>query len=71
MPAKDAILVIDSTENLCNTSERDEVAAAFAGKVKTIEDGESHLAAALAAIDTCITRRAKLGTLADALTASP
>jgi cytosol alanyl aminopeptidase len=71
MSAKDAVLVIDSTENLCDKAERDEVVAAFAGKVKTIEGGESHLAASLASIDTCITRRGTLGNLAAALGASP
>jgi hypothetical protein len=71
MSAKESGLVIDATSHLCDKAERDDVAAAFTGKVKTIEGGEAHLAAALAAIDTCITRRATLGNLAAALAASP
>lgn len=69
--AKEAALVIDGTSHLCDQAEREDVATVFAGKVKTIEAGDAHLATALAAIDTCITRRATLGNLSTALAASP
>jgi hypothetical protein len=71
MSATEAALVLDGTSHLCTQVERDDVAATFAGTTKRIDGGNAHLAAALAAIDRCITLRGKLGSLAAALSASP
>jgi cytosol alanyl aminopeptidase len=71
MSAAEAALVIDATSHLCDKAERDDVEATFAGTVKRIDGGPSHLATALAAIDRCITLRAKLGNVAAALTSTP
>jgi hypothetical protein len=71
MSAADAAHVLDATSHLCDKAERDDVATTFAGTTKRIDGGDAHLTAALASIDSCITLRAKLGTLQAALSASP
>lgn len=52
---------------LCDRNARDEVAAAFAPHLRVIDDGRVRLERTLAAIDTCISRRSRLGDVAGAL----
>jgi hypothetical protein len=52
---------------LCDRTSRDEVAIAFKPHLATIPNSRAQLDHALAAIDACIARRAKLGDLAGAL----
>jgi hypothetical protein len=62
--------MIDAAASLCEPSSRDDVATAFAPYLARIPDGRAHLARALASIDACIARRAKLGDLAAAIAVS-
>ncbi len=58
--------VLEATRGLCDRVARDQVAAAFAGKLDEATRTQA-LVPALAAIDRCIARRATLGDLAAAL----
>ncbi|HSD88839.1 MAG TPA: hypothetical protein VLB44_15030, partial [Kofleriaceae bacterium] len=70
MPAGKAAEMIDATGALCDTTSRDEVAAAFTPHLSSIQDGKAHLDRALASIDHCVTTRGTLGDIAAALAAS-
>ena len=70
MSPQDERDVIDALSELCDKPARDEVEAAFAPHVASIPDGAAHLAGTLGTIDSCITRRSRLGDLAAALAAS-
>jgi cytosol alanyl aminopeptidase len=65
-----AVDMIDATAWLCDQLLRDEVATAFAPYLARITGGRAHLDRALAAIDRCIARRAKVGDLAAAIASS-
>ncbi|HEY5947846.1 MAG TPA: hypothetical protein VIV40_20240, partial [Kofleriaceae bacterium] len=62
--------MIDATGWLCDQASRDEVAKAFQPYLTRIPGGRSHLERALAAIDHCIARRARVGDLAAAIATS-
>jgi hypothetical protein len=60
--------LVEATGALCDATSRAEVAAAFEPQLAKILEGKRHLDRALASIDRCIARRAKLGDVAAALT---
>jgi hypothetical protein len=65
--AREAGDIVDTMGMLCDAKIRAEVATAFAAYTGKIIDGQPRLERALASIDRCVARRAKLGDFAAAL----
>jgi hypothetical protein len=62
--------MIDAAGLLCDQASRDDVATAFSPYLARISNGRARLDRALASIDRCIARRARVGDLAAAIATS-
>jgi hypothetical protein len=62
--------MIGATGMLCTAAARDEVAKAFEPHLASIAGGRTRLDRALAAIDQCVARKARVGDLAAAIASS-
>jgi alanyl aminopeptidase len=62
--------MIDAAAALCDVTSRGEVAKAFEPHVAAIASGRARLERALAAIDRCVARKARIGDLAAAIASS-
>jgi hypothetical protein len=67
MAPGDVPAAVAATGQLCDALARGEVVAAFEPRLRDVPNGRHELDRALAAIDRCTARRAKLGDIAAAL----